>query len=56
MFTDKCPCLIKVVIHEAEGLFRERLRTKSLRWLFDQVHGDFTEVKKEAISEWIGAL
>lgn len=56
VFTDKCPCLIKVVIHEAEELFRERLRSKSLRWLFDQVRGDFTELKKEAISKWIKAL
>lgn len=56
VFTDKCPCLIKVVIHEAEELFRERLRAKSLRWLFDHVRGDFTELKKEAISNWLKAL
>jgi Rrf2 family protein len=56
VFTDKCPCLIKVVIHEAESLFRESLKSKSLRWLYDQVCGDFTEGKKEAITEWIKAL
>jgi len=26
LFTDKCPCLIKVVIQEAEDLMRERLK------------------------------
>jgi len=55
VFTDKCPCLIKTVIHEAEELLREDLRAKSLRWLYDQVRGDFAEVKKEAITEWIKA-
>lgn len=55
VFTDKCPCLIKIVIHEAEEQLRENLRAKSLRWLYDQVHGDFTKEKKEAISGWIKA-
>lgn len=53
VFTDKCPCLIKVVIHEAEELFRDRLRSKSLRWLYDQVHKDFHSDKKAAIKDWI---
>jgi len=53
VFTDKCPCLIKIVIHEAEELFRESLRSKSLRWLFEQVYDDFTEDKKIAITKWI---
>ena len=53
VFTDECPCLIKVVIQEAEELFRNKLRTKSLRWLHDQVHTDFPEEKKRAISAWI---
>ncbi len=53
VFTDKCPCLIKVVIQEAEVLFRDRLRSKSLRWLYDQVHGDFPDDKKNAIDNWI---
>lgn len=56
VFTDKCPCLIKVVIQEAEELFRDRLRAKSLRWLYDQVHSDFPEDKKKAITGWIKAL
>ncbi len=53
VFTDKCPCLIKVVIQEAEELFRKSLKSKSLRWLYDQVYGDFSKAKKNAITEWI---
>ena len=56
VFTDKCPCLIKVVLQEAEELFRNRLRTKSLRWLYDQVHKDFPEEKKKAIAEWVKTI
>jgi len=56
VFTAKCPCLIKVVIQEAEELFRDRLRTKSLRWLYDQVNNDFPEEKKKAITEWIKTI
>jgi Rrf2 family protein len=56
VFTDKCPCLIKVIIQEAEELFRARLKTKSLRWLYDHVHGDFPEDKKKAIAGWIKAI
>jgi len=56
VFTDECPCLIKVAIQEAEELFRNRLRSKSLRWLYDQVHNDFSEEKKKAITEWIKSI
>lgn len=52
VFTDKCPCLIKVVIQEAEELMRNQLRAKSLRWLHEQVHGDFSEEKKKIITDW----
>jgi len=56
VFTDKCPCLIKVVMQEAEELFRGSLRAKSLRWLHDQVCRDFPERKKLAISEWLKGI
>ena len=56
VFTDKCPCLIKAVIQEAEDLFRNRLKAKTLRWLYDQVYKDFSEEKKSAISQWMGAI
>ena len=53
VFSDECPCLIKVVIQEAENLFRDRLRSKSLRWLYEQVHSNFPDEKRRAISDWI---
>ena len=56
VFTDKCPCLIKVVIQDAEELFRNQLKSKTLRWLYDQVYKDFSEEKKRAISQWISAI
>jgi len=56
VFTEECPCLIKVVIQEAEDLFRNRLKTKSLRWLYDQVHSNFSDGKKKAIKEWTKSI
>ena len=53
VFTDKCPCLIKVVIQEAEELFRDKLSSRSLRWLHDQVHSDFSKDKKKAIDNCV---
>ncbi len=48
-----CPCLIKVVMLEAEEQMRNYLRTKSLQWLKDQVYKDFSEEKKATIDDWI---
>lgn len=56
VFTDKCPCLIKVVMVEAEELLRDRLRARSLRWLRDHVCRDFPEGKKLAMAEWAKGL
>lgn len=56
VFSEKCPCLIKVVIQDAEDAFRDRLRTKSLRWLFDHVRGGFPEEKKLAMTDWANSL
>ncbi len=53
IFTDKCPCLIKVVIQEAEDLMRNQLKMKSLRWLHEQVHKDFSVEKRKAIADWL---
>ncbi|MFV0349654.1 MAG: RrF2 family transcriptional regulator [Halodesulfovibrio sp.] len=55
-FSSKCPCLIKVVIQEAEELFRDRLRSKSLRWLREKVYTDFSDDKKHAIEHWIKSV
>jgi len=56
MYTDKCPCLIKQVIHEAEELMRDKLRNKSLRWLFGQVYNEFSVSKKKAMAGWLKEL
>ena len=56
IFTDKCPCLIKVVIQEAEELMRNQLRKKSLFWLYEQVYKDFSVEKKTAIGKWLEDL
>jgi Rrf2 family protein len=56
VLTEKCPCLIKVVIQEAEDRFRNSLRGKSLRWLFDQVKEGFSDEKKAAITSWINTV
>lgn len=50
----KCPCLIKVVMSEAEDQMRNYLRGKSLQWLMDQVSKDFSEQKRQRISDWQG--
>ncbi len=55
-FSAKCPCLIKVAIQEAEELFRDKLRSRSLRWLRDKVYSDFSDDKKQAIEHWITAV
>ncbi len=56
LFTDKCPCLIKVVIQEAEELMRNELREKSLLWLHDNVYKDFANKRKEAIEAWLAKI
>lgn len=47
-----CPCLIKVVIHQAEEQMREALRGKTLRWLVDEVSAGFSTQRKDALVEW----
>jgi Rrf2 family protein len=56
VFTEKCPCLIKVVMQDAEELMRNQLRTKSLHWLHERVHEDFSAEKKKRIVEWLKTI
>ncbi len=51
-FSKPCPCLIKVVMIDAEEQMRNYLRDKSLQWLFDNVICDFTDSKREEMLEW----
>jgi len=50
---EKCPCLIKVVMLEAEEQMRRYLAEKSLAWLNEEAKKEFTEEKKKAIDEWL---
>lgn len=47
------PCLIKVVMQEAEDQMRNYLSNKSLAWLKDEVYKDFSDKKKQSIEDWL---
>lgn len=53
----KCPCLIKVVMLEAEDEMRKYLSNKSLAWLYDEVYNKKLpkEVEKATI-EWFNSI
>ena len=53
VFKKSCPCLIKVVMLEAEELFRNSLKEKSLFWLHSKVKHNFSDETKKAIECWI---
>lgn len=49
----KCPCLIKVVMSEAEEEMRKYLKNKTLGWLYDQVYNKILPKDMEdATIEW----
>lgn len=48
----KCPCLIKVVMLEAEDQMRQYLKNKTLRWLYEQVRHKLPEEQMEATKNW----
>lgn len=48
----KCPCLIKVVMIEAEEQMRQYLRNKTLKWLHDQVGNKLPEDQIKATKKW----
>jgi Rrf2 family protein len=56
VFSKSCPCLIKVVIYEAEELFRDSLKKKSLLWLHKKVKPNFSNETKKAISDWAESI
>ena len=49
----KCPCLIKVVMLEAEDEMRKYLNNKTLAWLYNEVYNNILpkDMEKETI-EW----
>lgn len=48
----KCPCLIKVVMTEAEDQMKQFLKLKTLKWLKDQVDDKISEEHTKATIEW----
>ncbi|KLU65857.1 HTH-type transcriptional regulator IscR [Desulfosporosinus acididurans] len=49
----KCPCLIKVVMSEAEEEMRKYLSNKTLAWLYDEVYNKILPKEmKHATIEW----
>ena len=48
----KCPCLIKVVMIEAENQMKEHLKSKTLGWLHEQVKNKVPMDHGSATFEW----
>ncbi|MBC8060807.1 MAG: Rrf2 family transcriptional regulator [Clostridiaceae bacterium] len=48
----KCPCLIKVVMLEAEDQMRQYLNKQSLGWLHEQVYNKIPAEHGKATIEW----
>ncbi len=48
----KCPCLIKVVMSEAEDQMKLYLKQKTLKWLNEQVKEKIPEEQAKATMEW----
>ncbi|EKQ53527.1 MAG: putative transcriptional regulator [Clostridium sp. Maddingley MBC34-26] len=48
----KCPCLIKVVMLEAEDQMRQYLNNKTLAWLHDQLKNKIPEEHRKATIKW----
>ena len=48
----KCPCLIKVVMLEAEDQMRQYLKDKTLAWLHEQVKNKVPEKHRRETIEW----
>mgnify|MGYP001594782515 FL=1 len=52
----KCPCLIKVVMLEAEEKMRMYLNNKTLGWLHEQVSNKIPSEHKKETVEWFNNL
>lgn len=50
----KCPCVIKVVMLEAEEQMKRYLDNKTLAWLYEQVKKKIPAEHSKAIMEWFG--
>ncbi|MHB8128025.1 MAG: RrF2 family transcriptional regulator [Mobilitalea sp.] len=52
----KCPCLIKVVMLEAEDQMRLYLKNKTLAWLHEQVKNKIPEENSKATMDWFNNI
>lgn len=52
VYQKQCPCLIKVVMMEAEEQFKNSLKNKSLLWLHTQAKSNFSLETQHAIKNW----
>jgi len=52
----KCPCIIKVVMTEAEDQMRQYLHNKTLAWLYDQVKSKLPDDDRRATIDWFNHI
>lgn len=52
----KCPCLIKVVMLEAEDQMRQSLKGKTLAWLHEQVTNKIPDDHMKATIDWFNNI
>lgn len=52
----KCPCIIKVVMTEAEDQMRQYLHNKTLAWLHDQVKNKLPDDERQATIDWFNHI
>ena len=52
----KCPCIIKVVMTEAEDQMRQYLHNKTLAWLHEQVKNKLPDQERQATIDWFNHL
>lgn len=53
----KCPCLISVVMREAENEMKKYLSTKTLSWLYDEVyHKKLPKESEESMLAWFNNI
>jgi Rrf2 family protein len=52
----KCPCIIKVVMTEAEDQMRQYLHNKTLAWLHEQVKNKLPDEVRQATIDWFNHI
>lgn len=52
----KCPCIIKVVMTEAEDQMRQYLHNKTLAWLHEQVKNKLPDEERQATIDWFNQI